>query len=389
MKSLHAVIGAQYGDEGKGLLTDYLSSSETLVVRYNGGAQAGHTVVTPDGRRHEFHHVSAGTFRGASTLLSRFFLVNPMVYVQEREELRAVFALPTVYVDRAALVTTPVDMLINRAVEQKRSGQRHGSCGLGINETVERSQRGYPIPAWQLGKPRELADTLAQIERDWLPQRLDELQVSLPPFDWLQKRFLEAAADFERNTVLVTDIEALDEWHAIVFEGAQGLMLDELSPYFPHVTRSRTGLPNICTLLQAAGIRDPLQVHYVTRCYATRHGAGPLPGELSGHPFGWTGSETNQTNPWQGRFRYAHLEPDFVAGAIRTDLTSSRSYVMAAVQPQLAVTCLDQAPSSAGDAVLASLVHATALPVTMLAAGPTRATVAVREAPAGLRLELG
>lgn len=80
MGSAIAVIGAGFGDEGKGLMTDYCCQRPkyTTVVRFNGGAQAGHTVVTPDGRRHVFSHFGSGTLRGAATFLSRFFICNPI-----------------------------------------------------------------------------------------------------------------------------------------------------------------------------------------------------------------------------------------------------------------------------------------------------------------------
>src|ERR1017187_3423727 len=124
----YAVIGANYGDEGKGLLTDYLvnrenapgcGSDDTLVVRFNGGSQAGHTVVTPDGRRHVFSHFGSGSFssgdmKGAATLLSRFFIVNPMIFKRERCELELKGPVNLeINIDMRAPVTTPFEMLIN------------------------------------------------------------------------------------------------------------------------------------------------------------------------------------------------------------------------------------------------------------------------------------
>ena len=79
MKQASVVIGANFGDEGKGLMTDFLSEPEGVVVRFNGGAQAGHTVTEPGGTRHVFHHYGAGAFKGASTFLSRHFVSNPLL----------------------------------------------------------------------------------------------------------------------------------------------------------------------------------------------------------------------------------------------------------------------------------------------------------------------
>src|SRR5260370_26170356 len=112
-----AVIGAGYGDEGKGLLTDALAAEvgpDTLVVRYNGGAQAGHTVQAPDGRRHVFHHVGSGSFVGAPTYLSRYFVVNPLFFAGEVAELAAVGLTPKNCIHPDARVTTPYDLTITQ-----------------------------------------------------------------------------------------------------------------------------------------------------------------------------------------------------------------------------------------------------------------------------------
>ena len=84
-KTARVVIGAQFGDEGKGRLTAHHVvevGDDAIVVRFNGGAQAGHTVVAPDGRRHVFSHVGSGALTGAATYLSRFFVANPILFLK-------------------------------------------------------------------------------------------------------------------------------------------------------------------------------------------------------------------------------------------------------------------------------------------------------------------
>ena len=84
-----AVIGSNFGDEGKGLVVDYLcKTGGEVVVRFNGGAQAGHTVVTPEGLRHVFRHFGSGTLYGVPTFLSQFFIVNPIIFFHELQDLR-------------------------------------------------------------------------------------------------------------------------------------------------------------------------------------------------------------------------------------------------------------------------------------------------------------
>src|SRR5580698_372253 len=126
--SASVVIGAGYGCEGKGLVTDYLAAQlgmETVVVRFNGGAQARHTVETPDGRRHAFSHFASGSFAGAATYLSRFFVCNPLLFMKEKPRIAALGIAPVVYADEDCPITTPYDMMINQIAEDARKHKRH------------------------------------------------------------------------------------------------------------------------------------------------------------------------------------------------------------------------------------------------------------------------
>lgn len=375
---IHVVIGAQFGDEGKGLVTDYLSRPETLVVRFNGGAQAGHTVVTPEGRRHDFHHLGAGTFRGAATLLARSFLVNPVLFRREHQALLTaghVPAPPSVLVDDGAQVTTPWDMLLNQATEQARGAARHGSCGVGVNETVARAVDGCTLWAGVLRRTGE-THRFASNVRAYAAAEAHRRGLAMPDAfadEATMSRFLQDCAYFVRHTVPCDDAETIRATRDdIVFEGAQGLRLDEKARGFPHVTRSRTGLTNVLALLDAAGRRDPFAVAYVTRCYVTRHGAGPLVGEIEAHPFGWVGPETNVEGPYQGRLRYAPLDPDALHAAIVTDLSQT---VLHDVLPSLAVTCLDQSGGRFGVSQAQDAARAVGIPLGFVSSGPTREDV--------------
>jgi adenylosuccinate synthase len=341
------VIGAAWGDEGKGLLTDALAEARTLVIRFNGGAQAGHTVVAPDGRRHVFHHLGSGSFRGASTFLSRFFISNPLAFLPEIEALHGLGVTPVILADPRGPVTTPWDMMLNQMVEERRGTGRHGSCGLGINETVTR--HGSPgLPRLTVG---DLADAsrveaiLRALRRDWVPRRLAALGLAPDPAwqarldsESARAAFLEAASRFAGRVTPADDAIAAHDG-PVLFEGAQGLLLDERHRWFPHVTRSRTGLANVDILAREAGIAA-LDVSYATRAYATRHGAGPFPREVPGLAYE---DRTNVPNLWQQTIRFGHLDLDLLAETIRGDLGRTGL----PVTYRLAVTCLDQV----GDAV--------------------------------------
>lgn len=341
------VIGAGFGDEGKGLMVDALArGSSSLVVRFNGGAQAGHTVVTPDGRRHVFSHVGSGALTGAATGLSRFFICNPLLFRTEAERLKALGVAPlTVMVDPLAPVTTPWDMMINQAAETHRSGRRHGSCGLGIGETVERGlHRDLAITVADLRDRGRLRPILETIRTRWVGERLQALDVpaaALSPYwmsDAIMAAFLLDAEAFLDAVDVTAIAAAMARADHVILEGAQGLLLDQDHRFFPHVTRSKTGLHNAAILAAEAGMRR-LAVSYMTRCYATRHGAGPFPGELPGQPHAGIRDDTNSPNDWQGSLRFGRLDLDLLGDSIADDLRTATGIDISA---RVVVTCLDQ-----------------------------------------------
>jgi len=348
--SAKAVIGAGYGDEGKGLLTDLLAAAtpDSIVIRSNGGAQAGHTVVTPDRRRHVFHHIGSGALAGVATHLSAHFVVHPMMMLAEWRALRELGANVDVSCDPDALVTTPFDMLINQAAELARGDGRHGSCGLGFGETIERNLRPeFTIRVRHLFQP-DLRPRLRGIWSDWVPQRLAGLGLAALPrsiadnldIEGIVERYIADCEAFLDHVALWPD-GRIREKGQVIFEAAQGLMLDQDYGAFPHVTRSNTGLRNMLAIAAQAGI-DAIDVTYVTRCYATRHGAGPLVHETTNLDGIAVNDPTNAPNTWQGAIRIAPLDLAVLRDAIAHDLRRARNCGVR-VAAGLAVTCLDQA----------------------------------------------
>lgn len=377
MKTAKVIIGANFGDEGKGLMTDYLASkdaSNTLVVRFNGGCQAGHTVQTPDGKRHVFSHFASATFLGCPSFLSKFFIVNPMFFVKELSDLRNLGLDPTVFIDPRAFVSTPYDVFLNQLIEIRRGKQRHGSCGLGINETVTRCLRNneFRTTVAELVDPVWLRQKLRYVEKQWLPVRLEELGFSVEDADvqsFLMKsvqivqRYLQDVSELLIESICTRYLPAEKQ---LIFEGAQGLLLDEYRiDNFPHLTRSRTGLSNVLLLAKEMGI-EHLDVTYVSRTYLTRHGAGPLKGEAD-----WTMPDaTNVPNTFQGTLRFAGLDLEQLQNAIELDLNLALRQ-FPSINALLALTCADQiAPPEQ---------RFLPLPLKYLAYGPTRSDVRMIE----------
>ena len=309
-----------YGDAGKGTVVDWFSSPHGggpahTVVRFNGGAQAAHNVVTPDGRHHTFAQFGSGTFTpGVRTHLSRFVLVDPLALAAEAAHLARLGvhdALGRLTVDRDALLTTPYHRAANRARERARGAQRHGSCGMGIGETASYALR-HPTDAPRAGdcaSLRTLASKLTAL-RDQLTSELGPLDG--PPIADLcdTYRAFAAAVPLVDSGYLRRILRA----GRAVFEGAQGVLLDEWRGFHPYTTWSTTTFANAETLLAEAG-QTAIRLG-VIRTYQTRHGPGPF---VTEDPTLELPEPHNRHGRWQGAFRTGHF--DAVALRYAIDVT--------------------------------------------------------------------
>ena len=350
MNKAIAVIGANYGDEGKGLMVDYYSNKNpgAIVVRFNGGAQAGHTVVTPEGKRHVFSHFGSGSFNGATTYLSEYFVANPILFRKEFKELSK-FVNPDVIIHPDVIITTPYDMLINIMLEKERGSNNHGTVGVGFGETIERADKYSMLTVGHIGY-------LARHDRleSFIYTHLNEIRNV-----YFAKRIkyssINDIAIILKNDELIYDfindlkfmienisISYYDEliYRDVIFEGAQGLMLDMDYGHFPHVTRSNTGMKNVSYILQKINCEYDVIVNYVTRTYTTRHGAGPLEHEDNSIKKLYNiVDETNVDTGYQGKFRFAPFNIQRTAGITEKDFNH---YAPNGSKSIDSITCVDQ-----------------------------------------------
>lgn len=400
MKRALAVIGSGYGDEGKGLMTDYLASGRniTTVVRSNGGAQAGHSVQTPDGRRHVFHHIGSGALAGVPTHLSQFFVSQPMFFNRELDEVRAMGGNTMVSIDPRSIVTTPYDIIINQAMEEIRGSAKHGSCGMGFGEAIERSlveELRLTVGDFEKGEGH-IHSALNKTREDWVLSRLAKLGVVNVPNHVRElignggiiERFIDDCLAFWNSISLRDDAKLPDD---IVFEGAQGLLLDQDYGAFPYVTRSNTGLKNMVAIAEEAGF-EVIEPTYMTRAYATRHGAGPFAYEHAETDWVKMVDPTNQPNPWQGTIRVAPLDLDAIAESIRHDVALAAGSVK--IEPKLGISCVDQVDevfpvgfegrlcNIPKKGIADFFAKATGIEVARISYGPTRSDVVDVERPA-------
>lgn len=338
MPNVKVVIGSNFGDEGKGLMTDYFCAEANkrnescIVALCNGGAQRGHTVVTPDGIRHVFHHFGSGTFAGAATYFGEEYILNPLAFRKEYEELEVLGYSPRVYSHWNCRWSTPYDMITNQILEDSRGKNRYGSCGMGIWETVLR-YRNTTNPSFQqfynMTKDEQVA-LLKRIRDEYTSKRLlkaspEVLQQweDILASDNLIYNFIDDV-QFLHSHVVFDYSRVLQQYDNVVFENGQGLLLDQRHvQYYDNTTPSNTGIANPHIIIEKYLPNADVEVCYVTRTYMTKHGAGDFEcecdkSEINAH----IDDKTNITNPYQGTIRYGRLDVDELVERIKEDIGS-------------------------------------------------------------------
>lgn len=317
-----------FGDAGKGSAVDYLVRTQhaRLIVRYSGAHQAGHNTVTDDGRHHTFHQFGSGSFvDGVHTHLASTMMVSPLHLWEEADELAAKGVpdpLGQITIDERALIITPYHQATNRIREALRGDGRHGTCGYGVGEAMSDSieHPDEAIRAGELRWPQHLARKLEatrQRKLDEFANRRTEIIKAGRARDLETLEDCELSQeviDFYRVFSLMVAIISGDALAGLlashehtVFEGAQGVLLDEWYGFHPYTTWSTTTNANADRLIAEAGFDGEVTKLGVLRAYATRHGAGPFPSE---HPLLSTAlaDANNPHNPWQEGFRVGHFD---------------------------------------------------------------------------------
>lgn len=318
------VVGLGFGDEGKGLTTSYLCSKkkDPIVVRFNGGHQAGHTVVY-DGTRHVFSNFGSGTLQNAPTYWSEFCTFDPVGVIKEHNILKRKVELT---VNPYCPVVTPFDKQHNQILESSLP-LAHGSCGVGFGSTIQREEDNYRLNVRDLMYDSVFFEKLRLIKLYY-----EARGIEIKDAQFLE--FIKAAQDVRDIIAIKDDIYLAKNRERLIFEGAQGILLDANYGFFPNVTRSNCGSLNARRMHRVIE-----EVYYVTRCYQTRHGNGFMTNESNAQKLGLKGNrnETNQPNDWQGPFRVGELDPDLINYALDCDKNASQG-----LERNLVITCCDQ-----------------------------------------------
>ena len=278
-----AVIGMQWGDEGKGKIVDRLTDRAAVVARFQGGHNAGHTLVI-DGERTVLHLVPSGVMReGVRCLIGHGVVLSPSAFVEEMSMLveRGVPAAERVRVSDACPLILPYHAALDRARETARGAAAIGTTGRGIGPAYEDKAARRAMRVGDLLDPARLDEKLRVLDEyhNFMLTRW----FGADPIDIAEVRdALEAA--IERIRPLVADVPgvlhaALDAGEGVLLEGAQGACLDIDQGTFPFVTSSNTTAGNAAAG-SGLGPRDVGYVLGIAKAYATRVGGGPFPSEL-------------------------------------------------------------------------------------------------------------
>lgn len=278
------VIGAQWGDEGKGKITDLLSRSANVVVRYQGGVNAGHTIVVND-QTFKLHLIPSGIlYPDTECIIGCGTVIDPQVLIEELDQLEKLnISTQRLLISETAHVTMPYHRLIDKASEEQRGSHKIGTTGRGIGPTYADKSERNGIRMLDLMDPIGLREQL-----EWTINYKNvilEKLYNLPPLN-PQEIIEEYLGYAERLRPHVVDTslriyDAVQRRRNILFEGAQGTLLDLDHGTYPYVTSSNPVAGGACV---GAGLGPTMidRVIGVSKAYTTRVGEGPFPTELDG-----------------------------------------------------------------------------------------------------------
>jgi adenylosuccinate synthase len=304
--SVLAVVGAQWGDEGKGKIVDLLARDADMVVRYQGGSNAGHTVVKGSDT-YVFHLVPSGIlYRGTSCVIGNGVVIDPAALIIEMDELRAkgVRVEKSLYISKAAQVIMPYHKAIDKASETQKGGRLIGTTGRGIGPAYVDKMARIGIRMGDLLDPpyfrQKLEDNMAETNA------LLEAVYHAPGFQ-AEKIFQEYFRYAERLRDLIVDTgilvhRAIIKGETVLLEGAQGTHLDVDHGTYPFVTSSSATAGGACT---GTGI-GPTAIDAVlgiAKAYTTRVGSGPFPTELKNEVGSTLQAQGNEFGATTGRAR--------------------------------------------------------------------------------------
>ncbi len=273
------VVGSQWGDEGKGKITDYLSAKADVVVRYQGGNNAGHTIEF-NNQKYALRLIPSGIFSGNPVVLGNGMVINPKALLEEIEYLNeANIDTSNILVSDRAHVILPYHLEIDALQEELRGDKNIGTTKKGIGPTYVDKYARIGIRMGEFINEELFKERISEV--------LEIKKREYPQLSFTAEEIFEEYKEYARiikpmvcDTALVLD-KAFEENKNILFEGAQGTMLDIDYGTYPYVTSSHPGANGVC---EGAGV-GPVMIDDsvgIVKAYTTRVGSGAFPTEIEG-----------------------------------------------------------------------------------------------------------
>lgn len=353
MKQARIIVGANYGDEGKAtVVANYtkvavLKGDRVLNVLTNGGSQRGHSIITDTGDSHTFKHFGSGLVYGADVLFSEYFIVNPMQFQKERDEHGVNSYL--VYMHENCKWTTPYDALYNMCIEHARGKERHGTCAMGIWNTIERYEafdsRSISFRAFVdycVSMPEYAIEYLKSIRAYYdakgVPFVNEDIEVAWKSDMMIEHFMQDCIRMFNKVITFKQYDEVFKNYDEVIFENGQGLQLMNMGE---RSTPSNTGIFDAMSIL--SGFTN-VSLHYVTRPYVTKHGYGSFDDEQNKKFIASDIKEdrTNHYNEWQGDFRFGKLDLNDLSQRLYQDYNKYESLYQTKFSKTLELTHCDE-----------------------------------------------
>jgi len=301
MKKVNLLLGLQWGDEGKGKIVDIFTSQHDIIARFQGGPNAGHTLVF-DGKKHVLHTIPSGIFHeNAVNIIGNGVVIDPVIFKKEIQNLQS-FNLPLtkkLVISRYAHLILPTHRLLDAASEASKGKAKIGSTlkGIGPAYMDKTGRNGLRVGDIEKSNWKEMYKTLTAKHMKMISNYGVALEFDL---NELEKEFFDAIntlKEFEFIDSVAYLHKALEDGKKILAEGAQGTLLDIDFGTYPYVTSSNTSAAGACIGL---GIPPSAigEVYGIMKAYTTRVGSGPFPTELldeTGERMAQVGNEFGST----------------------------------------------------------------------------------------------
>lgn len=298
------IVGAQWGDEAKGKLVDVLGEQSDLVVRYSGGNNAGHTVIVGQ-EEFKFHLIPAGILHpNVTAILGSGMVVCPKGLLEELDRTRAQRAeLGTLKVSSGAHLVFPYHRMLDRLEEEARGENKIGTTSRGIGPAYQDKVARFGIRMSEFVRPEIFRTRLKEVlaYKNRLLDMFGEAPMDFTTLYDEYARYAERIAPFVCDTDVIVQ-ESVQASQRVLFEGAQGALLDLDSGTYPYVTSSHPVAGGAC-LGTGIGPRAIDSVLGVCKAYATRVGSGPFPTELLDDVGEWIRQHGKEYGTTTGRGR--------------------------------------------------------------------------------------